>query len=310
MHAVVSKRRHVPHLEPAVIPPPPDLDSLLNKTLTIDGVEHRVRLRVPSTRKVHPTMSPPETSQTTRAIRWPSIVLALIERLDDTPSTRDLAQTIADNPSARTRVFKLREALFSSLIDAGVARPACPSCGAEVELSLPELAGLVRSPPKPLCDRDGNFTVPELADLAPVGLRPWGVRVAARMGFTLPGARVGLGASAHGGDLGDLESEESHQRQDASWREWAPWNTPQPPERSHWNLMFPGFRAVLQMSCAVTRLEGVAGRITPEVIESLPATDWLFLDRLYALTRRLSLSDGATPVTCPNCQTRFLPVTA
>ena len=261
-----------------MIPPPPDLDSLLNAALIIDGVEHRVRLRVPSTGQTHFHVSKADIGLTPTLVDHALRADALVEQMDGAQVGFLKAEALMANLAVRTQVLQLRERLFSTLIEAGVARPVCPACGAEVEVSLSEFAGLVRSPPKPLCDQDGNLTVPSLAHFYAVGRRPPGALVASRMHFTLPSVRVGLPVPARGGLLGDLETDAGLQRESDAWCEWVPWNTPLPPEKSHWNRSFPGFRAVLRTSSAVKSLDGVQGRITPEVIESLPATDWLFLD--------------------------------
>lgn len=207
------------------------------------------------------------------------------------------------------RVPALRDRFFETLIAEGFARPTCPVCGHEAAHRIDDLFATVRAAPRPLANEWGNLAAPELAFSKPLGRRPAGVPVASRMRFTLPSAPVGLGTAAWGGELRELETLEGMMRLRALWRAWAP-SSDAPPEKPHWEPGLLGFRSVMGTAAAVPLLEGVEGRVTPEVIESLPAIDWLFLDRLYFVTRRHDVPNTAAPVACPACRHNFLPVTA
>src|SRR5262245_13549660 len=61
------------------------------------------------------------------------------------------------------------------------------------------------------------------------------------------------------------------------------------------------YLVVSLLSRVITRLGGVA-QITPKLIESLYATDLVFLQDLY---NRINTPAGSGDVVCPQCQHRF-----
>ena len=285
------------------------LDSVFDATLPLDGVECPVRLRVPTTRFLHSLVPLPSMAHEVHPLRRETLLCVLVERLNGVPMTLAWAKELVTEPALAARVPALRDRFFEALIAEGFARPTCPVCGHEAAQRIGDLFASVRAAPRPLANAWGNLEAPALAFFEPRGRRPAGMPVASQMRFTLPSAPVGVGTLAWGGVLCALETEEGLARQARLWRQWAPWEVG-PPGKVHWDPIFPGFRAVMAVTAAAPAMEGVEGTVTPEVIESLPAIDWLFLDRLYFVTRRHDVPDAAVPVECPACRHNFLPVTS
>ncbi|MDB4930127.1 MAG: hypothetical protein JWM10_2611 [Myxococcaceae bacterium] len=285
------------------------LDRLFDASIPVQGEERPALLCVPETRWIHPLIRTPETRTDDRDLGLALQLLRFVKALDGEPMTLGRARALVADPAALMRAVDLRNRLFESLVDAGVARASCPSCGNEAELVLSDLLSLLRAERWPIADDRIYLAVPSLAHVWARGRRPVGVAVASGVRFVLPSARVGLATVATGGLLGKLETEEGIQRELAAWKQWAPWFQA-PIEKAHWDRKLSGFRAVLRASAAVLSLDGIEGPVTPEVIEAMPVVDWYYLNQLYHLTRVVNVPGDATPALCQGCGAKFLPVTS
>ncbi len=196
------------------------LEQLLDASIPVRGEERPALLCVPETRWVHPLIRAPETRTDDRDLGLALQLLRFVKALDGEPMTLGRARALVADPAALMRAVDLRNRLFESLVDAGVARASCPSCGSEAELVLSDLLSLLRAERWPIADDRMYLAVPSLAHVWARGRRPVGVAVASGVRFVLPSARVGLATVATGGLLGELETEEGIQRELAAWKQW------------------------------------------------------------------------------------------
>jgi len=286
----------------------PALEQFFVTRVPLDGRDHEIRLRVPST-KADLTLLPPadfrhhaELEQGATRL-W---VAALVESIDGAPVSREVRHALADNTAARAVVFSHREALLDALRFEGRIFLHCPHCPrGEVEIDLLGLAAGLRVDLWPLSEPDGFPAAPSVATLWPRGSRPSGSIVAARVRVALPSRRAGLDGPHSIAEFGQPITADMDAH---AWRRWGHDGQPLVANKEYWRYSNPGFRAILRLSLALSRLDNVA-EISPDMIEALPVCDALFVDSAYHMLTNVNVMDhAACTVTCPACRGRFLAV--
>jgi hypothetical protein len=248
----------------------------------------------------------------------------LIESYDEAPPEREQIEAIARDPAALGAVLDARDALYIREVERGLVRVRCSVCKqADVELGLLFYGLALHLPPWRFFDEDRLLSVPWLAGLWPDGARPPGLMRTSRLGFVLPSVGYGQ-AGAHTGRLCDLPPDGPYDQEIAAFKQWeineahydalmeahperAEEIEDELYERYHRRYNDPGFRATVRL-CLALELDGIGGA-DPDLIESMPMADFLFLDLLYHITHHVALSapDRAL-VPCLQCGARFLAV--
>ena len=290
--------------------PAEHLRALLQLRIPFHGAEHEVELRVPSTGEIFPLLLEPQHRTPERmAVMFPAEFKRLVKAIDGQPMTIETARALYGEPESAGRIIAARNRLYEALAEQGRVFAQCPHCRQwEAELKLLALVVGLHAGPWPIIDERLFLAMPSLADPRPNGTRPPTLPRTSRLRFELPSHVVGLPAEAQTGILGDVDAD-GGRRERAAWERWVPPGTARAEGREMWREDVAGFRAMLRLSVALERLDGLVGEITPEVIARMPIVDFYFLDNLYYLVHNVDIaSDTPLVIDCAQCGKRYLPV--
>jgi hypothetical protein len=231
-----------------------------------------------------------------------SLVLrGFVESLDGAPVTKPRALERAADAATAKALLRVRAELYDGERLEGRVHLACPRCARE---SVVGLAALETSP-WPVVGGDLQPSTPSLSRLFGPGRRPAGVAVAAGARLELPSACRELTRPFSAAVVGAPVTAE---RDAAAWQRWVPHDAPFETEHAHWSVSNDGFRAVLRMTLALDSLDG-ARDVSPDTIEAMPMTDFLFADAAYHLLRHVDVRDPErATITCAGCAQPFLSV--
>jgi hypothetical protein len=286
---------------------PEQLDSLLEIPVELGEGSRQIRLRVPPVVEVLPSLPDLERAGTReeyrRALRLE--ILAIVDSIDGREAAFAEIDEIVDSAPALRAVLEARNAVYSSLLQAGRFWCACPRCGAEVDYDVGTYAVLgLRLADLPPIVTPTFPVIPRIGSLLPSGERPSDVPRSRPIRFELPSAKADLDIPHTGGALGDLDP--SSPRIAAAWERWAPTGVDQPLGRNYWRRGNLGFQAILNLCLALERLDG-ATKIDPEVIEEMLIPDFYFLDIVYYLTHNVDIpADSGLVAACQSCGLVYL----
>jgi hypothetical protein len=269
-------------------------------TVEVGGQRAELWLRVPPAGHELPCLDRPNEDRQLQ--RHTLIVRSMVESFDGAPLSKERARGFVESPTSLAAFWKMRTELYEGERAHGRVHLTCPRCAREGEVDLAVLALALGPGPWPVAQPGGEPAHPSLSELRPPASRPAGASRAARARLELPSARRGLPRPFSEAVLGPPVTRELDH---AAWLRWVQ-GRPFDPERTHWSIFEPGFRAVLRMTLALDALDGERD-LSPDIIERLPMTDFLFIDAAYHYLHHLDVTDGeSASVVCPGCQERFL----
>ncbi|HEX4453354.1 MAG TPA: hypothetical protein VH143_20925 [Kofleriaceae bacterium] len=244
-----------------------------------------------------------------------------VAQFDGAGMSLDKARSLLAYPHLLGDIFSARNRFHDAARQQGRLYALCPGCKtAEAELSFMDLLLRLRMSPPPLTTPDGIWLPPpglsERYKLV-LGMRRGDLPVAQQIRFELPSARMGFGAAKRptGGIMAKLDPASD----EASLEHYWPDGSHTSGERPWWYREGPLFRALVRITTAVARFDR-GPKPSPVGLEALPAIDVEYLD-MAVIAMQLTdeppedkLAPGLVqrprnlPVTCPTCQTRYLPL--
>lgn len=279
-----------------------NIEPLLKTEIPIRGVPFPVTLRIPTAAQMLVTIHEP--AERTEEIMEPVFVQEihdLIATVGGRGITLDEAREIYYNVECFGAILHARNRLYQALAEQGRLFAHCPHCSAsEIELDMVVLTLALRDGPWSIIDGGLFIALPSLAEERPRGKRPAGVPTAKQLRFATPSGRGELGGAISGGVLGDIDHD--REREILAGREGS-----QVDRRLKSDT--PGGRAAARLCAALESIDGVEGDINLEILNTMRAPDFFYLDNLFYLTHNVDVAEGSRMIMkCPGCGESFLPV--
>jgi hypothetical protein len=287
------------------------LEELRHARLTVKGREQNITLYLPRVGDVAQLIFDPPVPQDQGEQALAAELVQIID-VEDRPIEFAAAHALVKRGAEIGPLLEARNRLYYHACEQGRAYAACPRCGSEFELDLLWYALALKSPSWELMDRDVLLARPYLgipaANQAEKISLPRATRSSSVIRFALPSHRLWVGepADAAWGRLTMLDAA----AETAAWNEWIVPEEDPTPERVHWRIQHPGFRAILRLSLLVEALTDPAGHnidVTPVTVERMFLADLHFLDILYRFVLELTLSNAPAMVACAACGQHFVP---
>jgi hypothetical protein len=280
----------------------PDFEALFRVPATIGGVAYEIKPRIPKTGDEAPfygkAMAVGGQPSSQGAMTF--VLKGFIDTIDGKPLTWPEANALSANPTTRVNFLELRRRLYTAFVmDGGAVYLRCPHCSVDKLLvDVFHLTSSLNAEMWPIAEANGDPAVPSLGRLdLPLAARHPGSVLATGARLLLPSARTGLGGPFS--EAVFASSPTTPAREAEAWQRWT---------RASADGTFenPGFRAIVRAALALDRLDGNR-EVTPEMIESLPVCDFLFIDSVHYLLRNVGILDfERAAVPCPACGERFM----
>ncbi|HEY4243393.1 MAG TPA: hypothetical protein VGM88_26455 [Kofleriaceae bacterium] len=275
--------------------------------LAASGQSFRLRPRLPTIDALHERSAPGMTlhlqageENTLHRIAIRQYVL----RADGVPITTAEANVLAADPTARGILRRWRNETITYVRDQGIVGLDCPRCGERHIGSLAEIAEIVDAPVPPIADFDDLLLFPELATPVPLPVQrelPPLPR-AGLVPLALPSEVEKLERPYSAAILGaPLTPEVEH----AAWQRWAKvGDVYRDSTRGDDTQFNPKYRARLRAALLILKLDEIDAP-TPEQLVAMPMHDFAFIDAVYCLLYKQSLTTRSV-IACQRCQLVFL----
>lgn len=265
-------------------------------------------LRIPPAIRDLPLRMPadPVLDADRQAWRLGLIVAACVDSVDGGPFPRELRMAIQRDSRALRELLTARARLFDHYRHQGVCTLYCPHCNnGSLDVDILGLAIALNVDPWPIANADGIPADPFLVHLVIPAERTAAVPPARLAIAHLPSVRTNSQAQAKTARFGLAIDPELDAQ---GWLAWGRDHLPLLENKEHWTYANTGFRSLLRLALALETLDGIT-KVTPEHLETLPVTDVLFLDAVYALLRTVPVADlERATLRCQACGGNFLAV--